>query len=75
VPSFGVAAIFWFIFFFQGFHNWTLNPFHMMEVAEVLGAALLFAIHGATVITPWSNGKIQNSWSNNKIKFSHIFIY
>jgi len=24
----------------------------MMEVAEVLGAALLFAIHGATVITP-----------------------
>ena len=33
---------------FQGFHNWTLNPFHMMGVAGVLGAALLCAIHGAT---------------------------
>ncbi|KAK9122922.1 hypothetical protein Sjap_012524 [Stephania japonica] len=31
------------------FHNWTLNPFHMMGVAGVLGAALLCAIHGATV--------------------------
>ncbi|XP_048629032.1 photosystem II D2 protein-like, partial [Brassica napus] len=30
---------------FQGFHNWTLNPFHMMGVAGVLGAALLCAIH------------------------------
>ena len=30
-------------------HNWTLNPFHMMGVAGVLGAALLCAIHGATV--------------------------
>jgi len=29
-PTFGVAAIFRFILFFQGFHNWTLNPFHMM---------------------------------------------
>ncbi|CAN4101845.1 unnamed protein product [Withania somnifera] len=48
-PSFGVAAIFRFILFFQGFHNRTLNPFHMMGVAGVLGAALLCAIHGATV--------------------------
>ncbi|RVX22616.1 Photosystem II D2 protein [Vitis vinifera] len=40
-PSFGVAAIFRFILFFQGFHNWTLNPFHMMGVAGVLGTALL----------------------------------
>ncbi|KAM3248439.1 hypothetical protein P3L10_010208 [Capsicum annuum] len=48
-PSFGVAAIFRFILFFQGFHNWTLNPFHMMGVAGVLGAALLCAIYGATV--------------------------
>ncbi|RZC68913.1 hypothetical protein C5167_032126 [Papaver somniferum] len=48
-PSFGVAAIFRFILFFQGFHNWTLNPFHMMGVVGVLGAALLCAIHGATV--------------------------
>ncbi|MGR6730314.1 hypothetical protein, partial [Aeromonas veronii] len=37
-PSFGVAAIFRFILFFQGFHNWTLNPFHMMGVGGVLGA-------------------------------------
>lgn len=48
-PSFGVASIFRFILFFQGFHNWTLNPFHMMGVAGVLGGALLCAIHGATV--------------------------
>ena len=48
-PSFGVAAIFRFILFFQGFNNWTLIPFHMMGVAGVLGAALLCAIHGATV--------------------------
>lgn len=48
-PSFGVAAIFRFILFFQGFHNWTLNPFHMMGVAGILGSALLCAIHGATV--------------------------
>ncbi|XP_035835855.1 photosystem II D2 protein-like [Helianthus annuus] len=48
-PSFGVAAIFRFILFFQGFHNWTLNPFHMMGVAGIFGAALLCAIHGATV--------------------------
>nr|YP_010260966.1 photosystem II reaction center protein D2 [Trentepohlia sp. BN17]UIB38720.1 photosystem II reaction center protein D2 [Trentepohlia sp. BN17] len=30
-------------------HNWTLNPFHMMGVAGILGSALLCAIHGATV--------------------------
>ena len=29
-PSFGIAAIFRFLLFLQGFHNWTLNPFHMM---------------------------------------------
>ena len=48
-PSFGVAAIFRFILFAQGFHNWTLNPFHMMGVAGILGGGLLSAIHGATV--------------------------
>ncbi|KAF5755353.1 putative photosystem II [Helianthus annuus] len=48
-PGFGVAAIFRFILLFQGFHNWTLNPFHMTGVAGVLGAVLLCAIHGATV--------------------------
>jgi photosystem II P680 reaction center D2 protein len=49
-PSFGVAAIFRFLLFIQGFHNWTLNPFHMMGVAGILGGALLCAIHGATVV-------------------------
>merc|ERR1712238_383334 len=48
-PSFGVAAIFRFLLFLQGFHNWTLNPFHMMGVAGILGGALLCAIHDATV--------------------------
>merc|ERR1711920_1222442 len=48
-PSYGVAAIFRFLLFLQGFHNWTLNPFHMMGVAGILGGALLCAIHGATV--------------------------
>merc|ERR1711970_1581954 len=64
-PSFGVAAIFRFILFFQGFHNWTLNPFHMMGVAGVLGAALLCAIHGATVEnTLFEDGDGANSfWS------------
>merc|ERR1712217_188551 len=49
-PSFGVAAIFRYILFIQGFHNITLNPFHMMGVAGILGGALLSAIHGATVV-------------------------
>jgi hypothetical protein len=31
-PSFGVAAIFRFLLFLQGFHNWTLNPFHMISL-------------------------------------------
>jgi len=48
-PSFGVASIFRFLLFIQGFHNYTLNPFHMMGVAGILGGALLCAIHGATV--------------------------
>ena len=49
-PSFGVVTIFRFLLFLQGFHNWTLNPFHMMGVAGILGGALLSAIHGATVV-------------------------
>jgi len=49
-PSYGVSAIFRFLLFLQGFHNWTLNPFHMMGVAGILGGALLSAIHGATVV-------------------------
>ena len=33
-PSFGIASIFRFIRFFQGFHNWTLNPFHIIGVSR-----------------------------------------
>jgi photosystem II P680 reaction center D2 protein len=44
-PSFGVAAIFRFLLFLQGFHNWTLNPFHMMGVAGILGAAFIIISH------------------------------
>ena len=49
-PSFGVSSIFRFLLFLQGFHNWTLNPFHMMGVAGILGGALLSAMYGATVV-------------------------
>ena len=31
-PSFGIPPIFRFLLFLQGFHHWTLNPFHMMGV-------------------------------------------
>ncbi|XP_059310127.1 photosystem II D2 protein-like [Lycium ferocissimum] len=48
-PSFGVNDYISIHPIFQGFHNWTLNPFHMMGVAGVLVFALLCAIHGATV--------------------------
>jgi photosystem II P680 reaction center D2 protein len=62
-PSFGVAVIFRFILFFQGFHNWTLNPFHMMGVAGVLGVALLCAIHGATMEnTLFEDGDGENTF-------------
>jgi len=62
-PSFGVAAIFRFILFIQGFHNWTLNPFHMMGVAGILGGALLCAIHGATVQnTLYEDGTASNTF-------------
>ena len=62
-PSFGVAAIFRFLLFLQGFHNWTLNPFHMMGVAGILGGALLCAIHGATVEnTLYEDGEQANTF-------------
>ena len=62
-PSFGVAAIFRFLLFLQGFHNWTLNPFHMMGVAGILGGALLSAIHGVTVEnTLYEDGEQANTF-------------
>ena len=61
--SFGVAAIFRFLLFLQGFHNWTLNPFHMMGVAGILGGVLLCAIHGATVEnTLFEDGEQANTF-------------
>ena len=62
-PSFGVSAIFRFLLFLQGFHNWTLNPFHMMGVAGILGGALLSAIHGVTVEnTLYQDGEQSNTF-------------
>ena len=61
--AFGVAAIFRFLLFLQGFHNWTLNPFHMMGVAGILGGALLSAIHGVTVEnTLYQDGEQANTF-------------
>ena len=60
---YGVAAIFRFLLFLHGFHNWTLNPFHMMGVAGILGGALLCAIHGATVEnTLFEDGEQANTF-------------
>jgi photosystem II P680 reaction center D2 protein len=62
-PSFGVAAIFRYLLFIQGFHNILLNPFHMMGVAGILGGALLCAIHGATVEnTLYEDGEMSNTF-------------
>ena len=59
-PSFGVVTIFRFLLFLQGFHIWTLNPFHDGS-CRYLGGALLSAIHGATVVnTIYQDG---NSYS------------
>ena len=45
------------------FHNWTLNPFHMMGVAGILGGALLSAIHGVTVEnTLYQDGEQANTF-------------
>jgi len=69
-PSLGVAAIFRFLLFIQGFHNFTLNPFHMMGVAGILGGALLCAIHGATVQnTLFEDGEYVLGWL---LKISHM---
>jgi hypothetical protein len=57
--------------FFQGFHNWTLNPFHMMGVAGVLGAALLCAIHGATV----ENTLFEDGDSSLRVIKVYILLY
>ena len=47
-PSFGVAAI----LFFQGFHNWTLSPFHRIYVQVYL------ALHCCELSTArWSSSR------------------
>ena len=61
-PSFGIASIFRFLLLLQGFHNWTLNPFHMMGVGGILAGALLSAIHGATVMnTIYYDAAVQDA--------------
>ena len=62
-PSFGIAAIFnWCLDNSTTFHNWTLNPFHMIGVGGILGAGLLSAIHGGTVInTIYQDGQVKIS--------------
>ena len=45
-PSFGVAAIFRYILFIQGFHNITLNPFHMMGVAGIQSVLYCCTVNG-----------------------------
>ena len=48
---------------YKDFHNWTLNPFHMMGVAGILGGALLSAIHGVTVEnTLYEDGDAANTF-------------
>eukprot|EP00956_Cyclotella_meneghiniana_P044237 scaffold308342_cov1040-Cyclotella_meneghiniana.AAC.7 len=80
-PSFGVAAIFRFLLFLQGFHNWTLNPFHMMGVAGILGGALLCAIHGATVEnTLFEDGDAANTFraftpTQSEETYSMVFVH
>ena len=61
-PSFGIAAIFnWCLDNSTTFHNWTLNPFHMIGVGGILGAGLLSAIHGGTVInTIYQDGQVKS---------------
>ena len=45
------------------FHNWTLNPFHMIGVGGILGAGLLSAIHGGTVInTIYQDGQAYTTF-------------
>ena len=67
-PSFGVAVIFRFLLFIQGFHNWTLNPFHMMGVAGILGRHLADAIHGATVVnTVYRDGQLYSTFRDFSI--------
>ena len=45
--------------------NWTLNPFHMMGVAGILGGALLSAIHGVTVEnTLYEDGEQANTFKS-----------
>ncbi|KAH0854421.1 LOW QUALITY PROTEIN: hypothetical protein HID58_069164 [Brassica napus] len=62
----GVLALYFDSSFFQGFHNWTLNPFHMMGVAGVLGAALLCAIHdgdGANTFRAFNPTQAEETYS------------
>jgi photosystem II P680 reaction center D2 protein len=70
-----IELVFRFLLFLQGFHNWTLNPFHMMGVAGILGGALLSAIHGATVVNTLYPCFITYSARRNLFQISAGFIF
>ena len=63
-PSFGVSAIFRFLLFLQGFHNWTLQPLSYDGCCRYFGkGALLSAIHGVTVEnTLYQDGEQANTF-------------
>ena len=70
-PSFGVAAIFRFLLFLQGFHNWTLNPFpHDGCCRYPWRRIVLCAIHGATVENTLFT-KTANSPTPSKVSNLH----
>jgi photosystem II P680 reaction center D2 protein len=62
-PSFGIAPIFRFLLFLQGFHNWTLNPFHMMGVGGILGGALFISISPTQPEETYSMVTANRFWS------------
>ena len=53
-----------------------MNPFHMMAVASVLGAALPCAIHGATIVnTLFEDGDGANTFHAFNPTQAIIFLY
>ena len=59
-PSFGVVTIFRFLLFIQGFHNWTLNPFHDGSCRYFRRSTLVSNPWGTVVNTIYQDG---NSYS------------
>ena len=62
-PSFGVSTIFRFLLFLQGFHNWTLNTFHIMGVAGFRRSTLVSNPWGTVVNTIYQYGNAYSTFS------------